>query len=126
MKKLLIALVLLTGCSILKPTTVPVVNDIQYLNWCNSDSIVVGYRFVGAIYPDGMSYSDVYNAKYRHRLYDEFPEHFVASFYFPDVQKVWEIGRERNIGGLSYIRVDTIKLPIEPTIEGYIKWKKDK
>lgn len=119
-----IALLLFPGCSAMKQPAVTIpINDSQYLTWCNSDSVVVGYRFIGGIYDDGKSYSDVYNAKYRTRLYDEFPEHFIASFYFPDVPKVWEIGRQRNIVGLTYIRVDTLKLSVEPTIEGYIKWK---
>jgi len=107
--------------------------DEQYLDWCNAESnkITVGYRFilqesdVNSLF--GGTYYEVCDKKYDE--YTNYLKYYKVDFNDPEtVYYYWEKQLKNEnpqyFKPQKYIRAEPIKRKIEPTFEGFVKWKK--
>ena len=100
----------------------------DYKQYCEADSILVGYEFVIA---EGESFRDawrVYNVDYiRYFGYAPY-DNFDYMWGTPD--KVWERRLEKTMYDSyrhnTYIRCEDIRLPQPITLEGFIEWMENK
>jgi hypothetical protein len=105
--------------------------DEQYLDWCNADSnkVVVGYTFIlsdRTINKNGWFSQEFYNPKYRQMFVSENPNYikFIEMADWDDPNHVWYVAHKNEESSNKYYEVIPIKRRIDPTFEGFIKWKK--
>jgi len=117
----------------------------EYLNYLKADSnkVVVGFRFItdegGNELGKWFSCFEIFDREYTYLLLDKEHITYAPSGYAFEEEYIWEWNRQEQesiymrytypynhkpyTNNLAYIRCEKIKMELEPTFLGYIKWK---
>lgn len=117
--------------SIFSPWKIQKPLDEQYLDWRNADSnkVLVGYEFIltdRKLSVNGWTSQEFYNPQYRALLKDNNPDwiKFIYGADWSDPDHVWYVAYMNEKFKNRYYEAIPIKMSIEPTFEGFIRWKK--
>ena len=107
----------------------------EHVDYCYADSVVVGYEFITEEGENWYSSMAAYNREYigmfdniEHKIFSPYPYFFepievyqwLVQWHRQEYQR-YAFGSYTGLPN-NYIRYTEIKLPQQPTFEGYVKW----